>query len=97
MKAIEKLKSYWWLLTIIFTIIGSIWNVSWKIKENNEEILNTIKTTQQMALKGVIWNNSIPVGERASACDVYLNAGYNSLTKKECEIILTKGAESVHF
>lgn len=97
MKAIEKLKSYWWLLTIIFTIIGSIWSVSWKIKENNEEILNTIKTTQQMALKGVIWNNSIPVGERASACDVYLNAGYNSLTKKECEIILTKGTESSLF
>lgn len=97
MKIIESLKNWWWLLTIIVTIIGGIWGFSWNIKESNDKMLDTLKTTQQMALKSVIWNDNIPLGERASACDVYLNAGYNSLTKKECEIILDKGAEEGIF
>lgn len=97
MKIIESLKNWWWLLTIIVTIIGGIWGFSWNIKESNDKMLDTLKTTQQMALKSVIWNDNIPLGERASACDVYLNAGYNSLTKKECEVILDKGAEEGIF
>lgn len=97
MKIIETIKNWWWLLTIIVTIIGGIWGFSWNIKESNDKMLDTLKTTQQMALKSVIWNDNIPLGERASACDVYLNAGYNSLTKKECEVILDKGAEEGIF
>lgn len=97
MKIIESLKNWWWLLTIIVTIIGGIWGFSWNIKESNDKMLDTLKTTQQMALKSVIWNDNIPLAERASACDVYLNAGYNSLTKKECEVILDKGAEEGIF
>lgn len=97
MKIIESLKNWWWLLTIIVTIIGGIWGFSWNIKESNDKMLDTLKITQQMALKSVIWNDNIPLSERASACDVYLNAGYNSLTKKECEIILDKGAEEGIF
>ena len=53
-----------------------------------DEMLDTLKTTQQMSLKSVIWNDSIPTTERATACDIYLNAGYNSMTKKECQKIL---------
>lgn len=97
MKIIDSLKNYWWLLTIIFTIISGIWGVSWSFKENSEEMLTTLKTTQQMALKSVIWNEHIPLDERASACDVYIAAGYNSFTKKECEIILDEGAEEGTF
>jgi len=97
MKIIEKLKNYWWLLTIIFTIIGGIWSMSWNFMKQNEELLDTLKTTQQMALKSVIWNEHIPLDERASACDVYIAAGYNSFTKKECEIILEEGAEEGTF
>lgn len=97
MKIIEKLKNWWWLLTIIITIIGCIWSMSWKFMKQNEELLETLKTTQQMALKSVIWNEHIPLDERASACDVYLDAGYNSFTKKECEIILDEGAEEGTF
>lgn len=97
MKVIEKLKNIWWLLTIIATIIGGIWSMSWKFTKQNEELLDTLKTTQQMALKSVIWNEHIPLDERASACDVYIAAGYNSFTKKECEIILDEGAEEGTF
>ena len=96
-KKISKLKDYWWLLTILGTIITGIWGVSWGFKERNDEILETLKTTQQMALKSVIWNENIPLDERASACDVYLSAGYNSFTKKECEIIIEQGAENGAF
>lgn len=53
-----------------------------------DELLENMRTTQQMSLKSVIWNQDIPVAERTSACDVYLSEGYNSLTKKLCEKIL---------
>ena len=46
-----------------------------------------------MSLKSVIWNDNIPLGERTTACDTYLNAGYNSLTKKHCEKILKESEE----
>lgn len=88
MKFLEELKKHY--VTIVF-FIGIIWTVFQFYQSylnNNEEILNTLKTTQQMSLKSVIWNDAIPIGERASACDTYLDAGFNSLTKKECEVII---------
>lgn len=97
MELIKKLKEYWWLLTIVCTIIGGIWSICWGFMKKNEEILDSIKTTQQMSLKSVIWNDEIPIAERASACDVYLSNGYNSLTKKECEVIIEKGVEQGIF
>ena len=71
--------------------IGILWTIFsfyQSYLDNNDEIKETLKTTQQMSLKSVIWNDSIPLAERVSACDVYLSNGYNSLTKKHCEIIL---------
>lgn len=97
MELIKRLKEYWWLVTIICTIIAGIWSICWGFMKKNEEILVSIKTTQQMSLKSVIWNNEIPIAERASACDVYLASGYNSLTKKECEVIIEKGVEQGIF
>ena len=88
MKFLEELKKRY--VTIVF-IIGIIWAVFQfyqSYKDNNEVILNILKATQQMSLKSVIWNDAIPIGERASACDTYLDAGFNSLTKKECEVII---------
>ncbi len=100
MEKIKKLKEYWWLITTIATIICFLWgffSIYQGFKTDNEELLKTIKTTQQMALKSVIWNDEIPLAERASACDVYLSAGYNSMTKKECEVIIDKGANQGIF
>lgn len=101
---LEKLEKYKKIYTLaiffIGLIIGGIWSVFSKYQsfiDKDEELTNTIKTTQQMALKSVIWNEQIPIAERASACDVYLNAGYNSLTKKECETIIEKGASEGIF
>lgn len=101
---ISKLKDIHWVLTILASlfvaIISSIWLIATSYKDferKNDEVLATIKTTQQMALKSVIWNNEIPLTERASACDVYLAAGYNSMTKKECEVIIEKASEQGVF
>lgn len=99
-KILDHWKLFTGVITIIITIIGVMWGVfsSFQdLKDNNEEILNTLQTTQQMALKSVIWNDNIPGAERAKACDVYLNAGYNSLTKKECEVIIEKEASKGLF
>lgn len=88
MEQLKKLKELWILIAFFVGGIFGLFMYLHNVLNKNDEILNTVKTTQQMALKSVIWNDEIPVAERASACDAYLNAGYNSLTKKECEIII---------
>ena len=59
-----------------------------KIDNAYNEILVTIKTNEQMSLKSIIWNDNIPISDRLSACDIYIKKGYNSVTKKHCEIAL---------
>lgn len=92
---ITKLKDYYWLIATLLVIVGGFFSGMWwlfnkyqEILDKNEEVIETIKTTQQMSLKSVIWNENIPEIERISACDVYLAAGYNSATKKHCETII---------
>jgi len=94
---IKNFKEVYAFLVIIIGLICGLFLTVHNFLNKNDEILETIKTTQQMALKSVIWNDSIPIAERASACDVYLNAGYNSLTKKECQVIIDKGSEQGLF
>ena len=101
---IEKIKSYDWLfkwfISILVAIISTTWFISTKYNDfnhQNDELVAIVKTTQQMALKSVIWNDEIPLTERASACDVYLSAGYNSMTKKECEVIIDKASDQGVF
>lgn len=98
---IDKLKKYDWLFKwiggILIAIITATWFVSTKYNDFNkqsDELVELVKTTQQMALKSVIWNGEIPLTERASACDVYLAAGYNSMTKRECEVIIDKASQN---
>ncbi len=87
---LKKLKEEYLVLTFFLSLIISGFFFLHNSLNKYNDILETVKTTQQMSLKSVIWNESIPIGERASACDVYLNAGYNSMTKKECEMILER-------
>lgn len=93
MESLKKLKEHWKLISGFIIGIWAIFGFYQSYLDNNEEILETLKTTQQMSLKSVIWNDNIPLGERTSACDTYLNAGYNSLTKKYCEKILKESEE----
>ena len=84
MDKLKKVNEYWKQITGIIAILVFFWGIFMYLNT----ILGTLKTTQQMALKSVIWNDNIPLAERTSACDVYLGAGYNSLTKKHCELII---------
>ena len=94
MEILKKLKEHWKLISSFIIAIWAVFVFYQSYLDNNEEILDRLNTTQQMALKSVIWNDSIPVPERISSCDVYLNAGYNSLTKKHCEnLVLEFGKE----
>lgn len=93
MEKLKKGKEFYILITFFIGILWYAFNCYQNYLDNNDEILNTLKTTQQMSLKSVIWNDNIPLGERTTACDTYLNAGYNSLTKKHCEKILKESEE----
>lgn len=97
MEKLKWLKEHATLVVSIIVVISSFFVAIYNVSTQNDEILDTLKTTQQMALKSVIWNEHIPVGERASACDVYIASGYNSLTKKECEFILEEVAKDSSF
>ena len=92
---IEKLKNLYWLIGIITSILILIISNTWKLSKYHEkidnsynEILIAIKTNEQMSLKSIIWNESIPLSDRINACDTYIKRGYNSVTKKHCEIAL---------
>ena len=92
---INKIKHYWWLITTLGAIIVSIISCTlvvarfyYNIENKYYELEESINTNKQMSLKSVIWNREIPLTEQLSACDIYLNSGYNSLTKKHCEIII---------
>lgn len=97
MEKLKKIKDYWVLLTTIIGLLLSGFIYAHNLLNKINDVQKTINTTQQMALKSIIWNSEIPLVERSSACDVYLKDGYNSFTKKECELIVQKGASSGIF
>lgn len=90
MEILKKIKENWKILSGFILSIWAVFSFYQTYLDNNKEISNTLKTTQQMSLKSVIWNDNIPLGERVSACDTYLSAGYNSLTKKHCEKLVNE-------
>lgn len=88
LKAIELFKRYWVAIAFVVGLFGTAFAFLHNNLNKYDELLENMRTTQQMSLKSVIWNQDIPIAERTSACDVYLNEGYNSLTKRLCEKIL---------
>ena len=90
LKALELFKRYWVAIAFIVGVLASLFAFLHDSLNKYDEILETVQTTQQMSLKSVIWNQEIPLAERTSACDVYLDAGYNSLTKRLCEKIINE-------
>ena len=90
LKVLELFKRYWVAVVFVVGLFGTAFAFLHNNLNKYDELLETVKTAQQMSLKSVIWNQEIPLAERTSACDVYLNAGYNSLTKKLCEKIINE-------
>ena len=92
---IEKMKNLYWLIGVVVSILILIISNTWRLSKYHEkidnsynEILIAIKTNEQMSLKSIIWNESVPTTDRLSACDTYIKRGYNSVTKKHCEIAI---------
>ena len=90
---LETFKKKYLLITFIIGILVTVFSLIHNVLNQYDELLLKLNTTQQMSLKSVIWNTEIPDAERASACDVYLAAGYNSLTKKKCELIVNQNTD----
>ena len=83
---LEKLKLTKEIITIIIAFIGAIITCySFYISNRNE--LELIKKT---TLRTMIWSDGVPINDKLEACDNYLEAGYNSETKKYCEKLLEK-------
>ena len=77
-------------ITVIIGLIIGIYVYFNGYKTDQQELKNTLMTTQRMSLKSLIWNDNIPLVERTNACDEYLSMGFNSYTKKHCEGLLMK-------
>lgn len=88
MKTLKKLKEHYQLVIFFVGVVVAFCTTYIKISNQYDEILNQLRTNQQMSLKSVIWSDSIPISDRVSACDTYIKAGYNSITKKHCNQIL---------
>ena len=88
MEILKKIKENYQLIIFFVGLLVAFCTTYIKISNQYEEILTQLKTNQQMSLKSVIWSDSIPLSDRVSACDTYLKAGYNSITKKHCNQIL---------
>lgn len=82
-KTIEQ--NYKWL-TLLISIVAGFWSVFVYFDNQNEDMARAI----QMSEKSIIWNDNVPIVERASVCDDYLSRGYNSYTKKLCENFIMK-------
>ena len=84
----NNLKKYWgWItfgVSVTSILVGGFVKILRSFDAQNEEMAKTI----QMAEKSIIWNDQIPIIERASVCDDYLARGYNSYTKKLCENVI---------
>ena len=87
-KIMNNLKKYWgWLtfgVSVISILVGGFAKILESFDAQNQDMAKAI----QMSEKSIIWNDQIPIIERASVCDDYLARGYNSYTKKLCENVI---------
>lgn len=85
-KLLDKLKIYKEIIVMFVAIITFI-ITCYKLYDSNVEQLELIQKT---TLRTMIWSEDIPIHDRLEACDSYIALGYNSETKKYCEILLNK-------
>lgn len=83
---LEKLKITKEIITIIIGFIAAIITCYSFYTSNRDELVLIKKTT----LRTMIWSEGVPMQDKLEACDNYVEAGYNSETKKYCEKLLEK-------
>ena len=86
---LEKLKMTKELLTIIAFFIGII-IAGYVLLMSISTRLSAIEKT---TLRTMIWSQGVPKKDKLESCDEYVKKGYNSETKKYCEILLEEEFE----
>ena len=71
-----------WLVSIVVGL-WSLFGLYYNFREDLKEI-------QKLTLRNTIWNENIPMHDRIESCDLYIELGYNSETKKYCDELLAK-------
>lgn len=71
-----------WFASIVIAL-WTLFGLYYNFKED-------LKVIQKSTLRNTIWNENIPMHDRLESCDSYLELGYNSETKKYCDILLNK-------
>ena len=71
-----------WLVSLV---IG-LWSLFGLYSRFNADL----QTIQKSTLRNTIWNENIPMHDRLESCDSYIKLGYNSETKKYCDILISK-------
>ena len=74
-----------WGCWFVSVIIGlwSLFGIYYNLKDELKEI-------QKLTLMNTICNDNIPMKDRLESCDKYIDLGYNSETKKYCDVLLSK-------
>ena len=71
-----------WFVSIVIGL-WSLFGLYYNFKEDLQEI-------QKLTLRNTIWNENIPMHDRLESCDSYISLGFNSETKKYCDVLLSK-------
>ena len=71
-----------WFVSIVIGL-WSLFGIYFNLKTE-------LQTIQKLTLRNTIWNDNIPMHDRLESCDSYLALGYNSETKKYCDVLLSK-------
>ena len=71
-----------WFVSVIIGL-WSLFGIYYNLKDELKEI-------QKLTLRNTIWNDNIPMHDRLESCDKYIGLGYNSETKKYCDVLLSK-------
>ena len=88
----ENIKMVRYLITTLVVVITALFG-AFKIYT---ETINHLESMNKTVLRLSIWSEEMPMHDRLESCDTYLSLGYNSETKKYCEILITRYGSEVN-
>lgn len=91
-KVTENIKMIRYLIATIVVVLTTLFG-AFKIYT---ETVNHLESMNKTVLRLSIWSEEMPMHDRLESCDTYLSLGYNSETKKYCEILITRYGSEVN-
>jgi uncharacterized membrane protein YvbJ len=86
-----KIKDNLYIITACISLVVILWGVFLAYNAQLRRIDNLeekIARNIQQTLKALIYNENIPLRERTTACDNYIELGFNSYTQEYCNRLL---------